>query len=66
MYQRVTNPAHLALIIPIQSSMCLRVREAYGASPLRKCAITHRWFESIRKRSNSHKDSNSSNNSVDG
>ena len=37
-----SNPAHL----------CLCVREVYGASPLRRCAETHRWFESTRKRSN--------------
>ena len=35
-----SGPAHL----------CLRDRVVYGAPLLRRCAVSHRWFESTRKR----------------
>lgn len=40
----------LDVLRPAPSTICLRVREVYGATLLRWCAVTHRRFESFRKR----------------
>ena len=51
-----SGPAHLCLRVrEVEGAVSASLRSAHGVprtpcAPLRRCAVTHRWFESTRKR----------------